>query len=230
MDNDVSQRLVHLLANLKDVPHSDFATIRSYLQSTEYEVSFGPLYDAVQSFYDTRHQQFPDLAWLTRQFPSVFNTYNPIAWHADDLYVLQSILRDESYRNKVLSATWGKDLDKAGSLLTEYKQVSANLVAAPTTAKEVFVNFDSERELLGTGILTSFSPVDADIDFLPYKGLVVLAAPTKSFKTMTASNIVYDAVINQGKNVVYLTLEDQYKSIWSNLLSKHSYVTGLPTN
>lgn len=228
MNNDVSQRLIHILANLSEVAYTDFKQIRDYLATTEYDVTYSPLFDAVQDFYDTRHSTFPDLAWLTRQFPSIFSTFTPIAFHSDDTYVLLSILREESYKNKVLSATWNRDLDKAQDLLTEYKQVSSELVQAPTSAKEVFANFDKERSTYGQGVLTGFAPVDADIDFLPYKALTVLAAPTKSFKTMTACNIVYNAVMRQGKNVVYLTLEDQYRSIWSNLLSKHSYITGIP--
>lgn len=228
MNTDISQRILHLLANLSEVAYSDFSQIKEYLTTTEYDAAYSPLFEAVNDFYETRHNKFPDLAWLTRQFPSVFSLYVPINFHSDDTYVLLSILRKESYKNKVLSATWNDDLTKSQDLLTEYAQMSSNLEQAPTSAKETFKNFDHERETYGQGVRTSFTPVDADIDFLPYKALTVLAAPTKSFKTMTACNIVYDAVINQGKNVVYLTLEDQYRSIWSNLLSKHSYINGLP--
>lgn len=228
MNTDVSQRLIHLLANLSEVAYTDFKQIKDYLSTTEYDATYSPLFDAVEDFYNTRNQRFPDLAWLTRQFPSVFSTFVPINFHNDDSYVLLSILRKESYKNKVLSAAWNDDLEKSSDLLTEYKQASSELVQAPTSAKDVFANFEYEREHYGSGALTGFTPVDADIDYLPRKGLTVLAAPTKSFKTMTACNIVYDAIMNQGLNVVYFTLEDQYRSIWSNLLSKHSYINSLP--
>lgn len=228
MNSDVSQRLLHLLANLSEVSYSDFTQIKTYLASTEYDAMYTALFEAVDAFYTTRHNTFPDLSWLTRQFPSFFSTFVPLNFHSDDVYVLLSILRQESYKNKVLSATWGEDLDKAQELLIEYKQASSELTQAPTTSKEVFANFEEERDTFGQGILTGFTPVDADIDFLPYKGFTTLVAPTKSYKTMTACNIVYNAAMFQGKNVVYFTLEDQYRSIWSNLLSKHSYINGLP--
>lgn len=228
MNTEVIQRITHLLANLSEVPYSDFKSIRSYLASTEYDAQFSQIFEEVENFYDTRHQKFPDMAWLTRQYPGIFSTFLPTPFHDDDVFVLQSILRDESYKNKVLSATWNQDLSKASDLLVEYKQKSSELVKAPTTAKEVFANFAEEREKFGDGVRTGIHAIDSDIDYLPYKALTVLVAPTKSFKTMTACNIVYDAVVNQSKNVVYLTLEDQYKSIWSNLLSKHSYQMGIP--
>lgn len=228
MNTEVIQRLVHLLANVSEVPYTDFKLIREYLSSTEYDASYSPVFDAVNDFYETRHQKFPDLSWLNRQFPQYFSTYIPTSFHNDDIYVLQTILRDESYKNKVLSATWNQDLDKASDLLTEYKQLSSELIKAPTSAVEVFKDFESEKKLFGEGIRTGILPLDADIDFLPYKAFTALVAPTKSFKTMTTCNIVYDAVVNQGKNVVYFTLEDQLRSIWANIVCKHSYLSGVP--
>ena len=228
MNTDVIYRINHLLSNLSEVPYSDFKEIRDYLKTTEYDPSYGTIFEEVDNFYKTRHNKFPDLAWLVRQYPTYFSTFTPVAFHNDDIYVLKNILRDESYKNKVLSAAWSQDLDKASDVLTEYKQVASDLVKAPTNAVEVFKDFDKEKQLFGEGIRTGISQLDIDIDYLPYKGFTALVAPTKSFKTMTTCNIVYDAVINQSKNVVYLTLEDQYKSIWSNLLCKHSYKTGLP--
>jgi hypothetical protein len=228
MNTDVIQRITHLLANLQEVPYSNFVTIKNYLTTTEYDTSYSPVFEAVQTFYDSRHHKFPDLGWLSRQFPDYFNTYVPIAFHSDDIYAIETILRDEAYKNKVLSSTWKGDLETASDVLTEYKQVSSELVKAPTKSKEVFVNFSKEKKLFGQGIKTGILPLDTDIDFLPYKGFTTIVAPTKSFKTTLACNIVYDAVINQSKNVVYLTLEDQYKSVWSNLLCKHSYQMGIP--
>lgn len=228
MNTDVIQRLTHLLANVQEIAYSDFIKIKEYLSNTEYDASFGQVFEAIDNFYKTRHETFPDFQWLLRQYPGYFTTYVQTSFHEDDIYVLTSILREESYKNKVLSATYSNDLDKSLNLLTEYKQDATNIVQAPTTSKEAFANFNEERELFGGGIKTGFIQVDTDIDYMQYKTFVALVAPTKSFKTMTASNIVYDAIMNQGKNVVYFTLEDQYRAIWSNLLSKHSYNMGLP--
>lgn len=226
MNADVIYRIVHLLANLKDIAYSDFNEIKSYLTATEYDAPYSPIFEQVQTFYDTRHNKFPDLAWLTRQFPATFSTYMPTDFHADDVYVLKSILREESYKNKVLSSTYNNDLDKSLNLLTEYKQASANIIKAPTSMQEVFKDFEKEQKDYGTGIKTGIDQLDVGIDFLPCKAFTALVAPTKSFKTMTSCNIVYDAIINQSKNVVYLTLEDQLRSIWANLLCKHSYKVG----
>lgn len=228
MNTDVTQRIIHLLAHLQDVSYTDFTNIKNYLTYTEYDTDYSPIFEEVNNFYKTRHETFPDFAWLCRQFPAYFLNYNQLNFHIDDIFVLESILREESYKNKVLTSTYNNDLDKSLNLLTEYKQSASNIVAAPTTAVEVFSNFAEERENLGHGILTGITQLDADIDFLEYKNLTVLVAPIKSYKTMIACNIVYDAVMNQGKNVVYLTLEDTHKSIWANILSKHSYTTGLP--
>lgn len=228
MNNDIVQRLIHLLANIQEISYSDFKSISDYLINTEYDVNFGPLFEAVENFYQTRNKQFPDFAWLSRQFPQYFTTYIPTAFHSDDTYVLISILRNIAYKNKVLAAAYGDDLDKSLSLLTEYKQETTELVKAPTSATEAFATFDEDKELFGQGIKTGILPLDADIDFLPYKAFTAIVAPTKSFKTMTTCNIVYDAVINQKKNMVYFTLEDQYRSIWANLVCKHSYLNGIP--
>lgn len=228
MNTDVVQRILHLLAHLQDVSYTDFSNIKKYIASTEYDASYGQLFEEVDNFYQTRHNKLPDYAWIARQFPSYFVQYIPTNFHSDDIYVLENILREESYKNRVLSSTYNNDLEKSLNLLTEYKNSNNNLSSAPTSATEVFENFNEERENLGHGITTGFTQIDADIDFLQYKNFTVLIAPVKSYKTLTACNIVYDAVMYQGKNVVYLTLEDTHKSIWANLLAKHSYTTGMP--
>lgn len=228
MNTDIIRRLLHLLVHLQDITYTDFLNIKNYLSSTEYDMNYSPLFDAVENYYQTRHNVLPDAAWVMRQFPEYYNGYIVNPFHTDDLYVLQSTLREEFYKNNVLSSTFNNDLDKSLTLLTEYKNATNNILEAPTTAVEVFKDFKEERENLGHGILTSFTPLDADIDFLQYKNFTALLAPVKSFKTITACNIVYDAVMNQGKNVIYLALEDTYKSIWANVLAKHSYTTGFP--
>lgn len=228
MNTVIVQRIIHLLANVKEVPYTDFKNIKDYVSVTEYGESFSPIFDTIDEFYNTRSKQFPDLAWLTRQFPGTFGTYIQANFLSDDIYLLESLIRDEAYKNKVLSAAWGNELGKASDILTEYKQLSAGLVKAPTNTVEVFKDFSKDKALLGGGIKTGIMALDVDIDFLPYKAFTAIVAPMKSFKTTVACNIVYDAVINQGKNVVYLTLEDQYRTIWANLLCKHSYVNAIP--
>lgn len=228
MNTEVIQRIIHFLANLSEVSYTDFQKIKEYLVNTEYDANYSTIFDEVDKFYQTRHKKFPDLAWLARQYPNYFSTYIPVSFLSDDIYVLQSILRDESYKNKVLSATWQGDLEKASDILTGYKEVSTDLIQAPTSCREVFKNFKEERKLFGKGVKTGIIQLDSDIGFLPYKTFTALVAPTKSFKTTTACNIVYDASVNQSKNVVYFTLEDQLRAIWANLLCKHSYCTGIP--
>ena len=227
MNNDVTQRILHFIAHVEQVSYSEFKQIKDYLSTTEYDIHFSAVLDGIEQFYKTRHKKFPDFAWLQRQYPGYFVSYTVIPYHSDDTHTLISILRDESYRNKVLSATYEKDLEKASDLLTEYKQASESLVHAPENITEVFKDFKKERELFGEGIRTGIAEVDSVIDYLPYKGFTALVAPMKSFKTTTACNIVYDAVMSQGKNVVYFTLEDQYKSIWSNMFCLHAHRTGI---
>lgn len=226
MNTIIVQRLQHFLANLENVSYSEFKQIQTYISTTEYDALFSAILEEVDKYYHTRHNKFPDFSWMQRQFPDVFNGYTPVKALEDDLFVLTSCLRDESYRNKVLSAAYQQDLSKASDILAEYKQESLDVVQAPTSCVEVFKNFEEEKELFGQGIRTGISEIDSIIDYLPYKGFTALVAPMKSFKTTTACNIVYDAVMNQAKNVVYFTLEDQLKSIWSNLFCLHSHRTG----
>lgn len=226
MNTDVLQRIQHFIAHIQDIPYTEFEKIKEYISTTEYDVQFSSVFEGIDNFYKTRHEQFPDFPWLQRQFPEYFINYTLIPYHSDDTYTLTAILREESYKNKVLSATYQKDLDKASDLLIEYRQASEQLVRAPETAREVFKDFAKEKELFGDGIRTGLAEIDSIIDFLPYKAFTALVAPMKSFKTTTACNIVYDAIVNQKKNVVYFTLEDQYRSIWSNIFCLHAHRTG----
>lgn len=226
MNSATVQRLQHFLANLDNVSYTDFSNIRKYLSSTEYDIMFSSVFDEVEKFYSSRHNKFPDYGWMSRQFPDLFANYGKMNALEDDLYVLTSILRTESYKNKVLYAAHQEDLEKASDILAEYRQESVDVVQAPLTSTEVFKDFEKEKELFGEGVRTGISEIDSIIDFLPYKGFTALVAPTKSYKTTTACNIVYDAIMNQGKNVVYFTLEDQLKSIWGNLFCLHSHRTG----
>ena len=227
MNTIIVQRLQHFLANLDKVSYSEFKQIQEYISTTEYDAIFSVVFEEVDKYYNTRHNKLPDFAWMQRQFPDTFNGYTQVEALDDDLFVLMSTLRNESYKNKVLSAAYSEDLEKASDILAEYRQESTDLIQAPTTITEVFKNFEKEKELFGQGIQTGIAELDSVIDFLPYKAFTALVAPMKSFKTTTACNIVYNAIMNQGKNVVYFTLEDQLKSIWSNLFCLHSHRTGI---
>lgn len=229
MNTDVIQRILHVIVNIQNVKYKDFSRIKKYLVSTEYDASFGPYFEQIEDFYKTRHNTMPDSSWVMRQFPDISQSYIPVSFHEDDIYVLTSILKDESLKNKVIAAAGSNDFEKSLTLLTEYKNDSlGDIKEAPTTVEEVFKNFYNDRELLGDGIKTGLLQLDADIDFLQYRNFTALVAPTKSFKTTLACNIVYDAVMNQSKNVIYFTLEDEYRSIWANLLSRHSCSTPFP--
>lgn len=226
MNNDTIQRILQFLVSLENVTYKEFIIIKNYLSTTEYDSNYSQLFEVIDNYYKTRNNKFPDSAWVMRQFPDYYINFRPIILLPDDIFVLTKMLKDESYKNKVLSATYSDNLEKASELLNEYKNSDTHISQAPTKATEVFKDFKDKRELLGEGILTGIKELDKDIDFLQYKNFTVLIAPTKSYKTMISCNIAYDAVINQGKNVVYITLEDSYYSIWANVLSKHSYIMG----
>ena len=68
---------------------------------------------------------------------------------------------------------------------------------------------------------TGLEPIDNLCEGIPDGSVTVIMGGTGSFKTMTTTNICYNAMI-KGKNICYLSLEVSKMHMYSNIISRHS--------
>lgn len=68
---------------------------------------------------------------------------------------------------------------------------------------------------------TGLSPIDETCGGIPEGSVTIVMGGTGSFKTMTTTNICYNAM-QEGKNICYLSLEVVQSHMYFNLVSRHS--------
>ena len=93
--------------------------------------------------------------------------------------------------------------------------------------KEVYKLWLENKKEFSYGLKMAIPELDNVYKFLGYKTLNVLAAPPANFKTTVACSISLDAVLNQGLNVVYITLEDTSEIIYQNHLAGFAKAMGV---
>ena len=79
-----------------------------------------------------------------------------------------------------------------------------------------------EEEDKNVYIKTGLPPIDNISNGIPLGAVIVVMGGTGSFKTMTTTNICYNAMI-EGFNVCYISLEIPKYHMFSNLISRHSF-------
>lgn len=89
-----------------------------------------------------------------------------------------------------------------------------------------------ENEDLSSKYKTGLEPVDRLCGGIPDGSVTIVMGGTGSFKTMTTTNICYNAMNNNGKNICYLSLEIKKEHMYYNLISRHSisgkFSNGIP--
>jgi hypothetical protein len=85
--------------------------------------------------------------------------------------------------------------------------------------KEVLALWKQNKQEFSFGLMMGIPELDSNYKFLGYKTLNVLAAPPANFKTTVACSVSLNAVLKQGLNVVYITLEDTSEIIYHNHLA-----------
>lgn len=78
-----------------------------------------------------------------------------------------------------------------------------------------------ENEDLSNRFKTGLEPVDNMCGGIPDGSVTIFMGGTGSFKTMTTTNVCYNAM-NDGKNICYLSLEIKKEHMYYNFMSRHS--------
>lgn len=82
--------------------------------------------------------------------------------------------------------------------------------------KELYDNTDTN-----VYIKTGLEPIDKVSNGIPLGSVTIIMGGTGSFKTMTTTNISYNAMI-KGFNICYISLEIPKYHMYSNIISRHS--------
>lgn len=154
------------------------------------------------------------------------NAMQIVNYHPRLLMDLHRELGTTYYKVKIQQALNSNALDKIPYYSTFLQSLSSQETAVFTSATQVAKQYVLDQAIYGSGITTDIPQIDNVIDYLTYRSLNVFMAPSANFKTTTACSIAYNAAMSQGKNVVYITLEDTDQIIWYNILARHSFESG----
>lgn len=184
------------------------------------------IYEKALSYY-ADHKTFPDMKWLLTALPSkAMEQYNIDNFSTHIYNDLLKLLDESITKGEIdLCIVSGKDLktedyQKAISILT--KQALKNKVSERVTAENAYDKIiASHKERVGC--TTGIKELDEVIRIIPKKNITVLAGTQGGGKTTTANSIAYNAVVNEGKCVDYVTLEEGSIELWGSIAAIESY-------
>lgn len=182
------------------------------------------VFNLIISYYDT-HKEMPSAEFVQSRFPNIY-TLSTEAMSKEVINILLHTLNSEATATDVILAVQSRDFEQARMLL---EKGVAKAEFTETKSTDVCDLYDAMSEL-PEGLQIGVSELDNIYKNFSYGTNNFIAAPQKSGKTTAALSITYDALMNRGMNVVYLTLEVKPTDIFANLFARHAHETGKKLN
>lgn len=155
----------------------------------------------------------------------------PMLSNEDDLITYTNIFLRNRLKNKVSSNIINniqslnnsdKPIDEIVHDITEEARrlsITEDIVEEYDTVADAKRLYDEED--VSDRFKTGLEPIDEVCGGIPKGSVTIIMGGTGSFKTMTTTNICYNAM-NAGKNICYLSLEVTQKHMYFNFISRHS--------
>ena len=213
MQYRIEDLAVLVLQNLPDTTIDQLNTILQYIEYTRCAY-LKPVFEFAIGFYN-QQDKMPDEDYMTIQFESVFYD-TKIPYHAQLIDDFIRFIITESVAVQSQQALQQGNFKKAAGIIQGAERTSSKPIL---TMRDVLRLWKENRKEFSFGLKTAVPELDEIYKFLGYKTLNVFAAPPANFKTTLAISMVLDAVLNQGLNVVYITLEDTSEIIYHDLLA-----------
>lgn len=201
---------------LQNLPDSSIEQLNIILEYIDYTrcAYLKPVFEFAAAFYK-QQEKMPDEDYMTLQFESVFYD-TKIPYHAQLIDDFIRFIITESVAVQSQQALQQGNFKKAIGIIQGADKRSSLPVL---TMNDVLKLWKENRKEFSFGLKTAIPELDEIYKFLGYKTLNVFAAPPANFKTTLAISMVMDAVLNQGLNAVYITLEDTSEIIYQDALA-----------
>ncbi len=220
--NEQNNIIYSILSNMPAVDEESLKRILKAIPNTQYS-SFEGIFTFCSEYYQ-KQGVMPDKRYLCINFPQLIFPENLI-FHENFVKDFLLYIESEAVSNKSYQLTVQGKFAEAAMLLDNFSNKSKN-ISECLKIEDVKDKFLLNRKEASKGLKSSIDELDDIIKFYAYRTLNVIVAPSSNFKTTFACTLVYQALMNQQMNVVYLNLEDESINIWYNLLSRHSYEIG----
>lgn len=174
--------------------------------------------------YFKRNKKFPDFEYVNMHFPELLEDLDDEepAWHFSFQNEFITLLRRDRMLQEISKAAADDDLETVDQIMTDNEMIfDAETKGKLPTWDELFDAYDKikhSKPPLSFGI----RELDKMYHGLCYATLNIMAAPPGKFKTTTMNSITY-VNVQQGKKVLYITLEDSWHTIYFNLTARESY-------
>jgi replicative DNA helicase len=214
MQYRIEDLAVLILQNLPEVTIEQLNTVLQHIEYTRCAYLKG-VFEFAAAFYNQNDNKMPDEDYMNLQFESIFYVTN-IPFHPqliDDF--IRFIITESVAVQSQKALQQGNFRKAAGIIQSAEKTTSAPIL----TMREVLKLWKENKKEFSFGLKTGIPELDEVYKFLGYKTLNVFAAPPANFKTTVACSMAMNAILNQGLNVVYITLEDTSEIIYHNMLA-----------
>lgn len=180
------------------------------------------IYEYSLEFYKNSGK-FPSEELVKELFPVDFIPSGLEPNISEDLVrVLLYQVKKSYVTSKSVEALTEGDFDKVKVLVSSIKPEKES---DPYTMDKALEDYDRRQER-PVGILSRVSELDDKLKGMSYSNLHIIAGPPSSGKSLFAKSLLYNAVHEDGYNMVLISLEVSEMEIMFNLLSRHSATMG----
>ena len=219
----IHAKIISILSNLDKCAIDDISAIISNIVYTQYAQ-----YDGVLTWcrdYYNAMGKFPDEQYINIQFQNMLAVQKP-AFHKNYTQEVLKVLQAEATTSRSYHMMVQGKYQEAANLINKY--TAGTTKKELQTATSITQRYRILRKEMRGGAKSGIEDYDEVIRYFMKKTLNVFVAPSSNFKTTLAVSMCYNMLVEQGLNVVYLTLEDNSDFIWYNFLCRHSYEIGIP--
>ena len=220
----------HLINNLQEfntkfeLVESAYLKMRQYLPEHPILSQFYEYYKTAIEYYQ-KHTVFPDIKWFEVNFAKSGKFKRTTGDFSIQVYEDYVKLIDSEIIKKDCAAivnTIQPDMTQLRSLINTVSQYCDNAAKIPALTKTDIINLYEDYIKDYSGVYTGIDQLDEQIGVLGNKSLSVFGAPSGHGKSTFAINVAFNAAINQGLCVDYVSYEVPKEHIWFNLISLFS--------
>jgi len=213
---------VLILSHLDKLPSIE--PIKDILSLIDYSPisNYRNIFEDVRDFHN-QNGRFPEPNYLDSKYAPKYYSV-PSEYSYDVLLDFTNQLKKHKKLQDITKAISNCDLEKIADIVSKDVIKSSD---NPTSIDDVESLYE-ELERQPSGMLLGIPELDHYVKGLDYGTMNVISAPVGTFKSTLAISTAYHACFNEGKKVVYFTLEITPVKVFYDLIARHSYELGTP--
>ena len=209
-------------SNLREVDKEYIEEILETISNTRVSI-YSEIFEEALDYFKI-HKKMPDFDYVNMHFPSLMGDLEDEepAWHDSFTLEFLTLLNKDSVLQDITKAAAQDNIDQIDQILASNEKIFHDDATGklPTwdDYEKNYEKLKSSKKPLKWGV----KELDELYNGLAYGTCNILAAPPGKFKTTTMVSIAKKN-INDKRKVLYITLEDSWDIIYSNIAANESY-------